>query len=71
VKWIELVTVLTNLCHFKFLIYVSVSLSLEMMKILFSFNFYNFGYSACSGNRNIVRGFVVLYLIFIVVYDKL
>jgi hypothetical protein len=50
---------------------VSVSLSLEMIKILLSFNFYNFRYSGYSGNRNFVCGFVVLYIIFIVVYGML
>jgi hypothetical protein len=59
---------------------VSVSLSLEMIKTLFSLHFYNvqkvalktvklsvtshfynFGYSAYSGNRLFICGFVVLY----------
>jgi hypothetical protein len=35
---------------------MGLSLSLEMIKILFSLNFYNFRYSAYSGNRNFVCG---------------
>jgi hypothetical protein len=50
---------------------VSVSLFLEMIKTLFSLNFHNFGYSAYSGNRNFVCGFVTLYLIFIAIYGML
>jgi hypothetical protein len=42
---------------------VNVSLSLEMIKILFSFNFYNSGYSVYSGNTNFEWGFVVLYVV--------
>jgi hypothetical protein len=33
-----------------------------MIKILFSPNFYNFGYSAYSSNRNFVCRFIMLYL---------
>jgi hypothetical protein len=42
-----------------------------MIKILFSVNFYNFSYSAYSGNRSFVCDLVVLYLIFITVYGML